>query len=87
MMIPRLITTKQLHGCFDAVQRLYDGDTPVANKRAALHLDENLFVDLMVLSAITAFGWSPGCKAELPLTLDHYSDTAREMWMSIFLVC
>lgn len=49
-------------------------------------MDENQFVDVMMLSALTAFGRASAHKFKVGLTLEQYSEAGRQMWMERFLV-
>lgn len=86
-IIPHLLTSKQLHQCFIAVHILYDGHDFGSSKMSAFHVDENRFVDVIMLCALTAFGSSTETIAECRPTLDDYSEAARKMWTKTLLVC
>lgn len=86
-LIPRLITTKQLHYCFQAVKMLYNGRDWEHDNAPAHYVDQNQFIDVVMHCALMAFGRSTATNGEGCLSLDNYSDTARAMWTQILLVC
>eukprot|EP00892_Ulva_mutabilis_P006389 jgi/Ulvmu1/4121/UM019_0100.1 len=84
-LIPRLVTTKQLQQCFQAIKVLYIGNRVEVGNTVAGHLGKSQFVDLIMLCALIAFGHCAGTDSVCRLNLADYSDAARSMWIGMLM--